>query len=118
NDLATGGTHCDGRMLARAAAPEISSADDNRILAVELPFLDEADRIEGVRQTTERVAAQLLVFVRNRRDESQILRGNDLVRVDVVAHHINRAGKHRLHEVNLAGQGRGYNQNVWQPIMP
>src|SRR5439155_25340853 len=112
NDLATGRAQGDGRVLARAAAPEIFPADHNRILTVELPFLDEADRIEGVGQTTQRVAAQFLVFVRNRRDESQILRGNDLVGVDIVAHHISRTDKNRLHDVNLAGQGRVFNQNV------
>ncbi len=112
NDLAAGRTQGDGRMLPRAAAPEIFSADDNGIFRVQLVRLDEAGRIKGVGQPTERVAAEFLVFVRNRRDESQILRGNDLVGVDIVAHHINRAGKNRLHNVNLAGQGRVFNQNV------
>ena len=99
-------------MLAGTAAPEIFPADHDGKLRIKLTVLHEACRIERVRQAAHRVAAEFLVFVRNRRYEGQILRRDNLVRVDIIAHHINRTRKNRLHEANLAGQGRVFNQNM------
>src|SRR6266540_1494101 len=112
HNLAASRAQSNGRMFARTAAAEILPAHDDRILGLEPAFLDETGRIERFRQAAKRVAAELFVLVRNRRHESEILRRNDLIGVDVVSHHINRAAKNRLHRVNLAGQGRVGNQNV------
>jgi len=101
-------------MLAGAAAAEVFPADYDWIFRVELAFLDEADRIKRVRQPAKSVATELLVFVRNRRHESQVLRRNDLVGVYVVANNVNRTCKHRLHDVNLASGEKLFNQNVME----
>ena len=71
------------------------------IFAVELALFDEARRVERFGQAGERVAAELLVFVGHGRHQREVLRGDDLVRVNVVAHHVNRSGKNRLHGDNV-----------------
>ena len=101
DDFASGRAERDGRVLARAAAAEIFSGNDNRIFAVKLAAVDEPLWIERLGQAAKREAAELFVFVRHRRHERQILRGDDLVGVNVVAHHVNRAGKNGLHEGNV-----------------
>ena len=95
--VAAGGAEGDGSVFARAAAAKIAAGDDDGILALGLPRLDEADRIEGVGQTGEGVAAEGLVFGGDGGDEVEVLRGDDLVGVNVVAHDVNRPGKNRLH---------------------
>ena len=90
--------------------PKFFPANDNRIFAVELAFLDKARRVKRFRQAGQRVAAELLIFIGNRRHERQILRGNDLVGVDVVAHHVNRPGKNRLHGANVPCASGFFNQ--------
>jgi len=42
----------------------------------------------GLRQAAQREAAELLVFLGNRRDEVQVLRRNDLVGINIVPHHV------------------------------
>jgi hypothetical protein len=101
----------DGRVLARTAAAEIFPADNDGIVAVKRAFLDKARGVKRFGQAVEREAAELLVFFGNRRDERKMLRGNDLVGVNVVAHDINGAGKNRFrHAVNVPRLGNFFNQ--------
>jgi hypothetical protein len=102
DDSASGRAECDGRVFTRAAATEVFPGHDNRIIRVELAFRHEAGRVKRFRQTVERVTAELLVFLGNRRHQVQILRGDDLVGIDVIAHYVNSAGKNRFrHALNL-----------------
>ena len=111
DDPATGRAERDGRVFARTAAAEIFPADDDGIIAVELAFLDVARGVEGFGQAGEGVAAELLVFLGDGRDEVQKLRGDDLVGVNVVAHDVNGAGENRFcHAMNVARIGAVFNQ--------
>ena len=46
HELAIGGTHCNGRVFARAAAAKVFAADDDGKVAVELAFRNVADGIK------------------------------------------------------------------------
>ena len=71
-------------MLAGGAAAEVGAANDNGVLGLGLAGVDEARGVGGG-EADEGVGAELLVLVGLRRDEGEVLRGNDLVGVDVVA---------------------------------
>ncbi len=57
------------------------------------------------------MAAELLVFLGDGRDEVQKLRGDDLVGVNVVAHDVNGAGENRFrHAMNVPCAVETFNQ--------
>src|ERR1017187_4054921 len=97
DEVAAGGAEGDGSVLAGAAAAEIAAGDDDGIGAWELVLLDEADGVKGVGQPGEGVAAEFFVFGGDGGDEVEVLGGDDLVGVNVVAHDVNGACKNRLH---------------------
>ena len=101
DDAGIGGAHGDGGVLAGTATAEILAGDNDGVFGIHLPFFDEALRIQGVGQTTERIAAELFVFLLDGGDEVQVLRGNDLVGVDVILHHVDRTCKNGLHKPGL-----------------
>src|SRR5277367_1789494 len=110
DDPATGRAERDGRVLARTAAAEIFPAYDDGIVAVELAFLDVARGVEGFGQAGERVAAELLIFLGDGRDEVEKLRGDDLVGVNVIAHDVDRAGENGFcHAENVPRTGAVFN---------
>src|SRR5215831_13955260 len=84
-------------MFTRTAAAKIPASDDDRILAVQLPFLDEASRIKGFRKAAHGIRTEFLVFLRNGWNQSQVLSRNNLVGIDVVFDHVSRPCKNRLH---------------------
>jgi ABC-2 type transport system ATP-binding protein len=98
NNARIGRAHRNRGVLAGTAAPEILPGDHDGILRVHLPFLDEPLWVKFVRQAAKGVAAKLFVFLLDGRNEVQILRGNDLVGVDIVLHHVYRTCKHGLHK--------------------
>jgi len=111
HDAATRRAEGDGRVFARTAAAEIFPGHDDGIAAVKLAGFDEAVGVERFRQAGERVAAEFLVFVGDRRHEVQELRGNDLIRVNVITHDIDGAGKDRFrHGSNLPLARAVFNQ--------
>jgi hypothetical protein len=87
-------------MLARTATAKVPAPDDNGILAIELAILHVARRIKRIGQAVQSIAAKLDVFLFDGRNQVEELRRDDLVGVDVVAHHINGSGKNRLHSGN------------------
>src|SRR5262249_27344239 len=87
NDPASGRAQRNRCVFTRAATTEIFSGNHDGKLRVKLAILDESRRVERVGQSAHRIAAELFVLVRNGRHQGQVLRGNDLVGVDVVAHH-------------------------------
>jgi len=99
-------------VLAESFA-QVPACDDDGIIAVELAFLHEAGGIERVRQADERVGAELLVFRRDGGHERQILRGNDLVGVNVVANDVNGAGKLAFHRARMWGGRAGFSTGIW-----
>ena len=108
NDPAAGRTKRDGRVLARTAAAEILSADNKGILGIELALLHEANGVKRIGKAAHRVTAEFFIFVRHRGNQGQVLRGNDLVGVDVVTDDIDRAGKDRLHRLQSGGRRAGF----------
>jgi len=110
DDFAARRAERDGRVFARTAAAEIASGHDDGKFGVKLAFLDEAHGVKRCGQAVEGVAAELLIFVGDGRDEVQELRGDDLVGVNVVAHDVNGAGENRFrHVVNVPPTGEFFN---------
>jgi len=103
--LAIGGAHGDGGVFAGTATAEIATGDDDGVMAVEGALGDEPLRVEMIRETPEGVAAELLVFLGDGGHEVEELSRDDLVRVDVVSDHVDRAGELRLHGRMLSGLG-------------
>ena len=101
DDAGISRSHGDGGVLAGTAATEILAGDDDGVLGIHLALFDEALRIERVGQSTQRIAAELLVFLLDGGNEVQILRGNDLVGVDIILHHVDRTCKNGLHKSGL-----------------
>jgi len=79
-------------MLARRAAAEVPAGDDDLVLRLQLAVVYEARGVERIRQADHGKRAELLVLLRDRRDEREVLRGDDLVGVDVVADDVDGAG--------------------------
>lgn len=79
-----GCAQCDGRVLAGGAAAEVGAADDDGVLSLGLAGVNEARGVGGG-EADEGVGAELLVLVGLGRNEGEVFRGDDLVRVDVVA---------------------------------
>lgn len=71
-------------MLAGGAAAEIGTGDEDGVFGLGLSRLDESGGVGGG-EADEGVGAELLVLVGVGRDEGEILGGDDLVGVDVVA---------------------------------
>lgn len=79
-----GGAQRDGGVLAGGAATEVGTADDDGVLGFDLAGFDETRGVGGG-EADEGVGAELLVLVGLGRDEGEVLGGNDLVGVDIVA---------------------------------
>ena len=68
-------------------------------------------RVLAVRQRhVHQRRTELLVFLRNRRHQVQILCRNNLVRIDIISNHIHRTAKNRLHGKSLPRAARVFNQ--------
>src|SRR2546430_10350769 len=78
-------------MLARRAAAEVLSGDDDRVRRRHAVRRDERRLVRRPREPGERIAAELSVLLWNGRHEVQVLGGDDLVGVDVVAQHVDTA---------------------------
>lgn len=76
--------HRDGGVLAGGAATEVVPADDDRVVCLRRAVGDEASGVEVLRQTDQRIGAELFVLVWFRRDERQVFGRDDLVGVDVL----------------------------------
>jgi hypothetical protein len=89
-------------VLAAGAGAEVLSADDDRIIAAELVLADEVDvplrqPALALRDAAERVHPEELALLGERRVKRQVLRGDDLVGVDVIAEHVGAASDDVLH---------------------
>lgn len=93
-----GGAQRYGRVLAGGAAAEVGAADDNGVLGLGLAGFNETRGVGGG-EADQGVGAELLVLVGLGRNEGEVFRGDDLVRVDVVADNIAEAVE--------SGGGRG-----------
>src|SRR5271166_6694155 len=97
----SGSPECDRRVLTRTSAPEIFAGNYNLVLGRSCSLFNKLNRIEVVRKPNHRVRAEFLVLVRDRRNEGQVLRGYDLVGVDIVGHYVDRTGKLVCHNGQL-----------------
>ncbi len=93
DDMTAGGAKGDGGVFAGAAAAEIPAGDDDGVIGVHLAGFDEAGGVKGIGEAGEGEAAEFFVFVGDGGDEIQVLRGDDLVGVDVVLDDVNWPGK-------------------------
>lgn len=107
--LAPGRSERDGRVFAGAATSKIAPGNDNWVRGFHLCVGHVALRVGALGQPGQGVAAQFDVFFGNRRDQVEVLGGNDLVGVNVVPHHIDRAADSRAHGANPM-QKRASNQ--------
>src|SRR5438309_11975554 len=93
-------------MFAGTATTKIASTHHDWIFGIHLARFDETIRVKRFGQSIQREAPELLIFFGNRRNEIEILGGDDLVGVDIIAHDVNRTGKDRLHRHRMcAGTG-------------
>lgn len=90
-----GGPERDGRVLAGGAAPEVGPADDDGVAGGLLTRGDEGRRVGRGGEPREGEGAELAVLVGLGRHQGEVLRGDDLVGVDVVAHHEDLAVENR-----------------------
>lgn len=76
-----------GGVLAGRSTPEVVATDDNGVFGLGLAWLHEACGVRR-REPHESVGPELLVLSRIRGHQRQVLRRDDLVGVNVVAHHV------------------------------
>ena len=113
-------------MLPGGTAPEVGSRYDDGVARFGGSGLDEARGV-GRREADEGVAPELLVLVGFGGDEGEVLRGDDLVGVDVVADDVaeavegggggrrrgRRGGAWRVRGVGARGGGGGDGDGAW-----
>ncbi len=90
-------------MLAAGAAAEVLPADDHGVLAGELPLGHEARRTRrkpllAFGHAAVGVHTEVFAFLGDRGIKGKVLRGDDLIRVDVVAQDVRLAGDDALHD--------------------
>src|SRR5262249_29201457 len=77
----------------------------NGVFGVDGAGFDEAIRIKGFRKSGQRKAAEFFVFVRDSRDQVQVLGRDDLIGVDVVPQNVNGAAKDSFRHDRSLGRG-------------
>lgn len=87
NGACASGPKRDGRVLARGTAPEVGSADNDGVAGGLLTRSDERRRVGRGWEPREGEGTELAVLVRLGGHQSEVLGGDDLVGVDIVAHH-------------------------------
>jgi len=85
-------------VFAGAAAAKIATGDDNRVRRFHLAGRHETGGILALRQAGEGVGAKFVILVGNGGDEIEILGRDDLVGVDIVAHHESLAADDGTHD--------------------
>ena len=94
-------------MLTRGAATEVVAADNDGVLRFGLVWFDESRGVGG-READQGVGSELFVLGRVRGDEGEVLGGDDLVSVDVVADDVAEAV-----EAGFGGGGGGSGDGAW-----
>lgn len=103
-----GSAQGDGGVLAGGAASEVGAGNDDGKARARGAGANEGGGVGGGGEADEGVRAELLVLVRVGRDEGEVLRGDDLVGVDVVTEDVAGAVEGGGSALGRGGRGAGW----------
>src|ERR1700686_1025695 len=94
-------------MLPGTATTEILPGYDDFVVSLRRALFDELDWIKVIRKPNHRIGSEFFVFLRDSRDQRQILGRDDLVSINIVFDYVNRTGELICHNFEKSLRG-GY----------